>query len=226
MRQMQDSAKHAKELVLYCKLLYHRGYIAGIEGNLSVRLSEKEFMITPGGMNKGLISDDDMVTCDMECNKLKGSNEPSSEVKIHAAVYKSRDDAGAVCHAHPAFATAFSLLGESFDEAVLPEFVIALGSARLVRYATPGSDRLASNLLEVLENHDAFLLEKHGTLTLGHSMLEAFNRTEILERFATLLYYARRIEPPKLISREETERLLDLGGRLNLKGTIVSGEED
>jgi L-fuculose-phosphate aldolase len=223
---MNNYTEQAKELVMYCKLLYHRGYIAGIEGNLSIRLSEGRFMVTPRGLNKGLISVNDIIVCDPDGKKLEGVHEPSSEAKIHVAVYKHRSDINAVCHAHPTFATAYSLAGRSFDSAILPEFVATLGIAPLVKYGTPGSEKLASNLIEVLDKHDAFLLERHGSLTIGKSLAEAYNRTEILERYAKLLYYAGQIESPKLLSREETERLLDLGGRQALKGIIKSREDD
>lgn len=218
--------KQAEELAEFCNRLYDKEYITGIEGNLSVRLPENRIMITPKGLNKGFITSKDMVVCDASGAKLEGIHEPSSEVTIHAAVYKYRNEINAVCHAHPVFATAFSLAGKPFNKAILPEFVTTLGIVPVVRYATPGSEKLASNLLEVIDKYEAFLLEKHGSLTLGRSMMEAFNRTEILERYSKLLFYARQIESLKLIPREETDRLLDIGGRQNLKGIIIAGKSD
>lgn len=223
---MNDFNRHAEELAEFCRRLYGRKYIAGAEGNLSLRLPDDRILITPKGLNKGFIGPEDLVTCDSEGEKLEGIHAPSSEVKIHTAVYKNREDINAVCHAHPVFATAFSLAGKPFNEAILPEFVVALGAVPVVKYGTPGSQKLASNLLEVLEEHDAFLLEKHGSLTLGRTMMEAFNRTEILERYSKLLFYARQIESLKSIPREETDRLLDIGGRPNLRGEIITGNND
>jgi len=221
---MNDITRKAEELAEFCKRLYEKEYIAGIEGNLSLRLPENRFMITPKGLNKGFISSKDMVTCDLDGNKIEGAHEPSSEVKIHAAVYKHRNDVNAVCHAHPIFATVFSLAGKPLNKAILPEFIAALGVVPLVKYATPGSEKLASNLIEVVEKYDAFLFEKHGSLTLGRSMIEAFNRTEILERYSKFLFYAQQIGSLKLIPRQETDRLLDIGGRQNLKGQIITEE--
>jgi L-fuculose-phosphate aldolase len=221
---MNNFVQYSEELAKFCKLLYDKGYIAGIEGNLSVRLSERQFLITPRGLNKGFVSSQDMVVCDPDGKKLKGIHDPSSEVKIHAAVYKKRSDVDAICHAHPIFATAFSLAGESFDKAILPEFVALLGIVPLVRYATPGSEELALNLIEVLDKYDAFLLEKHGSLALGRSMMEAFNRTEILERYAKILYFTRRIGKPIPLSQDETDILLEMGGRPDLRGSIAVGE--
>ncbi len=223
---MKDISGHAKELAEFCRRLYNGKYITGTEGNLSLRLPDDRILITPGGFNKGFINPEDIITCNPDGEKLEGIHQPSSEVKIHITVYKNRKKVNALCHAHPVFATAFSLAGEPLNEAILPEFVIALGIVPVVKYATPGSRELASNLLEVLEKYDAFLLEKHGSLTLGRTMMEAFNRTEILERYSKLLFYARQIESPKLIPREEADRLLDIGGRPYLKEIIIAGEND
>jgi L-fuculose-phosphate aldolase len=147
---MKDHIHKAEELARFCIRLYEKNYIAGVEGNLSVRLPENRIMITPGRLNKGFITPQDMVVCDSDGAKLEGVHQPSSEFKIHLAAYKHRTDVNAVCHAHPVFATAFSLAGKQFDEAFLPEQVIALGMVPLVKYATPGSDLLASNLTEVV----------------------------------------------------------------------------
>ncbi len=221
---MNNMTKQAEELEEFCNRLYDKEYITGIEGNISVRLPENRIMITPKGLNKGFLSSRDMVTCNPDGKKLAGVHEPSSEVKIHTAVYKYRHDVNAVCHAHPLFVTAFSMAGIPFNKAILPEFVVSLGIVPMVKYATPGSEKLVSNLLEIIDKYDAFLLEKHGSLTLGRSMMEAFNRTEILERYSKILFYARQIELLKLIPREEVDRLLDIGGRQNLKGIIIAGE--
>ena len=221
---MNDSPNKAEELAQFCQRLYRKEYIAGNEGNLSIRLDQSRFIITPGGLNKGYITADDMVVCDQNGTKLEGAHVPSSEVKIHATAYRARTDVNAVCHAHPVFATSFSVAGVSFNEAVLPEFVVALGIAPLVKYATPGSDRLAANLAEVVGKYDAFLLRAHGTLTLGASLTEAFNRTEILERYAGILFHTRRIGNPPLLPLKEAKHLLDLGGRKHLKGEIIGLE--
>jgi L-fuculose-phosphate aldolase len=223
---MNNIAEQTEELAEFSRRLYNRGYIAGIEGNLSIRLSDNRILITPGGFNKGFIGPKDLVICGSDGQKLEGIHNPSSEVKIHVAVYKYRNDINAVCHAHPVFTTVFSISGEPFNKAILPEFVATLGVVPVVKYATPGSEKLASNLIEVIEKYDAFLLERHGSLTLGRSMTEAFNRTEILERYSKILFYARQLEPPRLIPREETDRLLDIGGRRNLRGTIIAREND
>lgn len=221
---MNDNPNKAEELARFCKRLYEKEYIAGVEGNLSIRLDQGRFIITPGGLNKGYITADDMVVCDQNGTKLEGAHDPSSEVKIHAAAYKFRSDVSAICHAHPVFATSFSVAGVPFDEAVLPEFVVSLGIAPLVKYATPGSERLAANLAEVVAKYDAFLLRSHGTVTLGASMMEAYNRTEMLERYARILFHTRRIGSLPLLTLKEAKHLLDLGGRKHLKAEIIGLE--
>jgi L-fuculose-phosphate aldolase len=218
--------RNAEELAAFCKMAYRKGYIAGTEGNFSIRIPGDRFLITPGGMNKGLIESADMVICDKKGAKTEGAHESSSEARLHAMIYEYRSDVNAICHTHSVFATAFSLAGESLDKAILPEFVTLLGAAPLVPYATPGSEQLAMNLKKFVNGRDAFLLEKHGPLTVGRSLTEAFNRTEILERYAEILYYSRQINKTGLLPRSETRRLLEIGGRQDLLESIMTGEDN
>lgn len=221
---MNDHIRQAEELAEFCGRLYRRDYVAATMGNLSVRLPGDRILITPAGLNKGYITSGDMVVCDLDGVKLEGVHQPSSEIRIHLVAYKLRPDVEAVCHAHPVFATAFSLAGKPFDEAMLPELVAELGIIPLVEYATPGSDRLSSNLVAYMERHDAFLLQAHGTLTLGASMMEAFNRTELVEHYARVLFYAGLLGSVPRLSLMEAKYLLELGGRKNLKGDIIGSE--
>lgn len=213
-------------LIDVCRRAYQKGYTAGTEGNFSLRISEDRFLITPSGLNKGLITTADLVVCGMNGEKIEGIHQPSSEAKIHTMIFQNRNDINAICHTHPVFVTTFSLAGESFDKAILPEFVIALGAALLVPYATPGSEQLAVNLKATVTKFDAFLLENHGALTLGGSMSEAFDRTEMLERYAEILFYYRQLGKMRLILREEVERLLEIGKRSNMLNLIKTAEDN
>lgn len=216
----------ASEIIRFCKRLYNKNYICGTEGNVSIRLPDGRIMITPRGINKGFLSDDDIIICDSDGVKIEGKHEPSSESKLHVSVYKWRSDVHSICHTHPQFATAFSLSGVSFNKAILPEFVATLGAAPLVRYATPGTDGLLLTLRAYIDRYDAFLLQAHGTLTLGNTLWQAFNRTEILEKYARIIHTTSQIKKIELISKGETEYLLNIAGREDLLEYIVTKDED
>lgn len=217
---MSETEKLAAEIVEFGKRLNDRGYICASEGNLSARLSDGRIMITPANKNKGFLKPSDLVICDLDGDSMENSAEKSSEFKLHQAVYKNRPDISAVCHAHPLYATSFSVAALPLNKAVLPEIVGTLGGIPLVPYAPPGSDKLAENLKGFLNRYDAFLLESHGVVTIGRSSEEAFNRMEMTEKFAAIMFNAERLGKMKLLDSRETERLLKAAGRLSIKSEI------
>ena len=217
---MEDINKIKQEIVLYSKRMYEGKYIVGTEGNLSVKLSNGNFAITPSGLNKGFISEDDIVICDRNGNKIEGNHQPSSEYRLHLTVYNNRKDIYAICHGHPPFSTAFACAGKPLNKALLPEILLTLGAVPLVDYATPGSEKLSEYLKVYLDRYDAFLLESHGLLTLGKSLDEAFNRLEMVERYANILHNTEQIGGGKLLSKQETEQLLKLSGRESILDEI------
>ena len=104
-----------------CHLLYQRGYVASNDGNLSMRLEDGRFLITPSGVSKGRITPEMLVVCDGEGHVLEGNRHPSSEAPMHWAVYAARPDVGAVVHAHPAADTAFAACRRPLDVPYLTE---------------------------------------------------------------------------------------------------------
>ena len=130
-----------------------------------------------------------MVTLDGR--KIGGKHDVSSEVAMHLAVYRARDDVRAVVHAHPPVATAFAVAGEGLPGNILPELTLQLGEVPLVPYATPGTAALPEALAPYLPNYDAFLLANHGATTLCRTVSEAHQRMESVEHCATILLTAR-----------------------------------
>lgn len=218
---MSDPTEIAVQIVEFGKRLYRRNYIGGIEGNLSVRLTDGRIMITPSGVNKGYLFPGDMVITDIKGKKLEGKGEPSSEIKLHIDIYNWRPDITAICHAHPIYATAYSTAGIPLNRPVLPEVVGSLGVIPLATYAPPGSKDLSASLANLIDRYDAFLLESHGVVALGKSLEDAFNKIETVERFAHKLFIADQIGEAKLLSFEETDRLLKIAGRSNIKREII-----
>jgi L-fuculose-phosphate aldolase len=213
------------ELVEIAKRLYQRDHIGAAEGNLSVRLSDGRIMITPSGANKGYMKPEDLVICDTAGKKLQGIGRPSSEIKLHVAIYNWRPDIEAICHAHPLYATAFSAARMALDRCILPEVVATLGAVPLAHYGPPGTSDLPETLASLVDRYDAFLLEAHGVLTLGKSLEDAFNKIEIVERYAHILSIAQQLGEVQELSPVEIERLLKSAGRLNLKDELLSARD-
>ena len=167
-----------------CKLLYDRNLTVSAGGNMSVRLNDKEVLITPSGRNKGMLSPDDMVKIDMKGNVLSGGK-PSIEHKFHLALYKRNPGTNAIVHCHPLHCVALAVKGDRIRSGLTPEGVILLGDVPMVEYRTPGSAALVK---EVEKHHmcNAMLMARHGALTQGGTLEEAYNRMEELEFQARL----------------------------------------
>ncbi len=173
------------------KRMYERGFVASNDGNLSVRLSENEIMITPSGVSKGFMSPSDMLILDMDGKVLSGNLKPSSELKMHLMAYKCRPDISGVCHAHPQKATAFAVARKICDKISLPEVIFSIGKVALTEYATPSTNEVPESIKDVIKTSDAILLSNHGALTVGENLYDAYYKMETLEHFAGIILYAQ-----------------------------------
>src|SRR6201986_4701350 len=127
--------------------LYARGFAAANDGNITIRLNDKEILCTPTMVSKGFMKPDDICKVDYEGKQLAGSKRRTSEVLLHLAVYKTRPDVHAVVHCHPPHATAFAVAGEPIPKCVLPEVEVFVGEVPIAKYVTPGDQRLPNSIL-------------------------------------------------------------------------------
>ena len=195
------------DIVRVCRRLYQRGLIAGPDGNVSVRLLDGTILVTPSGISKVDVCDEDLVMVDLEGRPQTHARAPSSELQMHLRIYRRRPDAMAVVHAHPPVATAFAVAGENFMAPVLPEVILQMGGVPLLPYATPGTSALADSFEPFLDRHDAFLLANHGATTLGPTLDIAHQRMESLEHAARILFSARVLGKVNELGASEAEAL-------------------
>ena len=174
---MNDDAAR-KELQRICSKLYERGLTVSAGGNMSIRVADG-ILITPSGRNKGMLSASDMVKVSMSGDPV-GNGRPSIETGMHLALYRKNSDVNAVVHCHPLYCTALAVKGEKVKSALTPEGILLLGDVPMVRYITPGSKELAEAVSEC-SGSMAILLERHGAVTQGRTLEEAYNRMEELE---------------------------------------------
>jgi len=179
------------DIVEVGKRMYRKGFVASNDGNLSIRISEKEILITPSGVSKGYMNASDLLIVDLSGNVLSGRQKPSSEMKMHLAVYKNRPDVYAVCHAHPQITTAFAVARKICDKIALPEVIFSIGCVALSDYATPTTEEVPDSIAGIIKTSDAVLLSNHGALTVGHDIYDAYYKMETLEHFAGITLYAR-----------------------------------
>ena len=190
--------------------LYRHGYIAAMEGNVSVRISEEEVLSTPAGVCKGYLTPDMIVSCDFSGKRLEGSQRVSTEIEMHLTVYRARPDVRAVVHAHPPKSTAFAVAGVPLNRAVLAEVIVTLGCVPLAEYGTPSTKQLADSVDRLVRTSDGLLLSNHGALTVGKDAYDAYYKMEVVEHFAEISLISRLLGGERLLPREEVSRLLEL----------------
>ena len=208
---------------LMCEIgrrLYDRGMVAANDGNISVKLNDNEFLCTPSGVSKGFMTPEYICKVDAKGNVIQANAnfKPSSELEMHMKVYEKRPDVTAVVHAHPSYATSFSIAGLPLTQPILPEAVIALGCVPLVKYGSPLTMEVPNALGEYLPYFDQVLLENHGALAWGADILDAYSKMESLEFYAELLYKSKQLGGPKEFSKEQVEKLYEVRRQMGLPG--------
>jgi len=203
-----------QEMVDLCRALYDKGLIMAAEGNLSLRLDEKRILTTPSGRHKGFLKADDLVECDLEGRLTAGQGRPTSEIGMHLLCYRLRPDVRAVIHAHPPLVTAFTVAGLRLDDPVLPEVVVTLGPVPTAPFAAPTTDQGPQAIEPFIPDHNAIILDRHGSLTMGPDLLTAFARLEEIEHLARVVLTAHLLGRVKHLSPEQKAELTELGQRL------------
>ena len=202
------------------KRIYNRGMVAANDGNISVKLSDNEFLCTPTGVSKGFMTPEYICKVDAKGNVLQanGSFKPSSEIKMHMRVYEKRPDVMSVVHAHPIYATSFAIAGIPLTQPIMPEAVIALGCVPIAEYGTPSTEEIPDAVEKYLPYYDAVLLESHGALTYSDSLLNAYHKMESVEFYAELLFKSRQLGGPKVFSEERVQQLYEIRRKFGMKG--------
>lgn len=147
--------------------MLERGLVVGTQGNVSARDGDR-ILITPTAVPYHAMTPEDVLVLGVE-----GERPPSSEWRLHAAIYEARPDANAIVHTHSPKATAWAHHGEDLSPEV-----------RTAAWAKTGTAQLAVNTVKALGDRDAVLLADHGVVGVGASLADALAVCERVERLA------------------------------------------
>jgi L-fuculose-phosphate aldolase len=187
-----------------------KGLVASNDGNISVRLSKNRVLLTPTGVHKGYLNADELIMVDLEGHILRGHAQPTSETQMHLDVFRKREDVNACVHAHPPTVVAFSIVGLGLAECIIPESIFCLGKVVSVGYATPTTKDVPQILSGYLKDYNVFILDRHGSLTLGSDVYQAYHRLEALEHTAKITFLARQLGTVAPLCTEEVQRITRL----------------
>ena len=196
------------EIVSFGQRMSSSGLSPGKSGNLSVRV-EGGMLITPTGIAYHEMRPADLVEVRFDGRVAAGQRVPSSEWRLHLALYKARADVGAIVHTHSLSATALSCLHRG-----IPAFhymVAEFGGDRIAcaPYATYGSAELARHAVKALGAREACLLANHGAVAVGETLRQAYERAAAIEALASQYARALTIGRPKVLSRREMALVLE-----------------
>ncbi len=169
--------------------MYAKNFVASNDGNISAKVSDETFWVTPTGVSKGYMTDDMMVLMDLDGNILRGNRKPSSEVKMHLRVYRENPKVNAVVHAHPPACTSYAIAGLPLNRAILTEAVMGIGEIPIAPYAMPGTEEVPDSITPYIKTHNGCLLANHGAITWGKDAMEAWMRMESVEYYALVSMY-------------------------------------
>lgn len=195
--------------------LFDRGLTAGASGNISVRLADGGWLMTPTNVSLGALDPVRLSRLDAT-GRLVSGDAPTKEAFLHLSMYGERKDACAVVHLHSSHATAVSILRDVDPNDVLPAltayYVMRVGRLPLVPYFAPGDPDLAHAVRALASNHHAVLLANHGPVVAGTSLANAQYATEELEETAKLFLLLQN-QALRLLT---PEKIADLRRRFNL----------
>jgi ribulose-5-phosphate 4-epimerase/fuculose-1-phosphate aldolase len=191
------------------KSLYDRGIAHGSAGNISVRLADGYWLLTPTNSCLGRLDPAQISKLDGH-GRLVTGDPPSKEAFLHLSMYEERPASAAVVHLHSLHAVAVSCLADVNPADVFPPItayaVMQVGKLALAPYYPPGEPSLADAVRKLAGAHHAILLANHGPVVAGKSLEAAVNAIEELEQTAHLMLLLQG-RPTRLLSAEQVADL-------------------
>lgn len=195
---------------MFMRRLYRQGLTTTSGGNISLKVSDDIILITPSATDKGRMRWKEVGIMTILGKNLTPELKPSIEYEMHLSIYRKKKDVSAIVHAHPLFASAYTAMKCKINTNLTAEAKAICGDPCFVPYALMGTKELASLASESIISSDILLLENHGILTTGSSILQAFDKLEVLENAAKMTILVELTGKKKPLSKtsiRELERL-------------------
>ncbi|MCB8876894.1 3-oxo-tetronate 4-phosphate decarboxylase [Acidisoma silvae] len=194
-------SKLREQICVFARSLFERGLTPGSSGNISARLPEGGWLMTPTDASMGFLDPARISKLDANADWISG-DKPTKEIPLHTALYDTRHGAGAVVHLHSTHSVAVSMLPEIDPRAVLPPltpyYLMRVGQTALVPYHRPGDPQVAGAIRGLAGKYSAVLLANHGPVVAGKSLEAAVYAMEELEETAKLYLMLRGLNPRAL----------------------------
>lgn len=185
------------------------GFNLGTWGNISARIDENHFAITPSGVSYETITAKDIVVVDLAENIIDGNKKPSIELPLHSAIYKAKKNINAIVHTHSVCCTAFAIARKPIPAVCEDMIQIVGGQVEVAKYFLPGSKELAQSVVTALGNKSACIMANHGLLTAADNLDEAYKIAQIVEKSAQAVIYANSLGGAVELSQADIDFMRD-----------------
>lgn len=216
---MPSESRLREEICRFARSLFERGLTPGSSGNISVRLDDGGWLVTPTNASLGFLDPANLSRLDAH-GRLMAGDKPTKEIPLHAALYDSRSSARAIVHLHSTYAVAVTMLPEIDPQDALPPltpyFLMKCGSVAMLPYYRPGDPAVADAIRSLAGRHSSVLLANHGPVVAGDTLEAAVFATEELEETARLYLLLRGLNPRHL----SPEQVRDLISHFGLKDAL------
>jgi len=203
--------REIKEAVLsVAKEMIACGLVEGTAGNVSARLPDGNVVLTPSSIDYKTMTIDDLVVTDIDGNVLEGERTPTTEKSLHLACLRKHQNIGAVMHCHAMFATMFAIVRQPIP-CVIEEFDVYVGGdVPVAEYKMTGSDALAEEASNWVEDKGAVLMANHGLLCVGKDPVDVLKVAKLVERTAKIIWGARLLGEPVPLPNATLEQFAPL----------------
>lgn len=205
-----SEAKLREAICRFAKSLYDRGLTPGSSGNISLRLDDGGWLVTPTNASLGFLDPATISRLDAS-GRLVSGDAPTKEIPLHRALYETRSSARAIVHLHSTHSVAVSMLPEIDPRAVLPPmtayYMMRVGATALVPYYRPGDPAVADAIKGLAGRYSSVLLANHGPVVAGETLEAAVYATEELEETAKLYLLLRNLNP-RYLSPQQIDDLV------------------
>ena len=193
-----SETKLREEICRFGRSLFDRGLTPGSSGNISIRMDDGGWLVTPTNASLGNLDPARLSRLAKDGSLISGDR-PTKEIPLHAALYETRTAARAVVHLHSTHSVAVSMLPEIDPRAALPPmtpyYLMRAGFTALVPYFRPGDPAVADAIRGLAGKYSSVLLANHGPVVAGETLEAAVFATEELEETSKLYLLVRGLNP-------------------------------
>lgn len=215
---MNQTSAIREEICKFGRSLFERGLTPGSSGNISVRLDDGGWIVTPTNASLGYLDPARLTHLDVKGRLIDG-DAPTKEIPLHQAIYDTCGAAQSVVHLHSTHAVAVTMLPEIDPRAALPAmtpyFLMKCGTPALLPYYRPGDPAVADAIRSLAGRHSSVLLANHGPVVCGPTLEAAVYSIEELEETAKLYLLLRGLNP-RYLSPSQIDDLVQFYGLKNI----------